>query len=662
MKIRLLSGRLFSRLAEDHLFRRRAGTFLAFLLLLTAGLVLVNPPKRGLVGSYYLNTRWAGSPNLTTRERKIGLGRLKHEYPAMRANYSISWTGAIFIPATGEYRFSTVSGDGSEILIDGRIIVDGDGPRTAEERAGVIDLTRGFHTIRVRYAERSGEGVFYAFWAPPGKARRGLSSALLFTGVPKHGGSPWILPARQALLSALVVFWCVLLTLFILSPGASFSGPGRPEPATRVSPAVLKLAAFFLINGLALNVMLSLFSERTVLDFSRFFLNSPVHAGEDSWRQIANALDYLEAPHDRPLYAEVFFARKNKFQYPPTSLVLFEPLRRLPYSKFVSAANILSWLMVIASTGFLALIFSRALSLYGGGAGRSFPERGLRIALAAGFTLTFYPLVKSYELGQIQTWLYFFFVIAVWAWTGGRKMLAGIFVGAICVIKPQLGLLVVWGGLRKEWRFVAGATATAGSLGLISLGLFGWENHVDYLRALSFMAKHGESYYTNQSVNGLLNRLFFNGTNLHGNPHAFAPYNRWIYLATLASSVVLIGAALIRKRGAFRRAGNADFLAAALTFTIASPIAWEHHYNILLPIFAVALPAVLARWGGRAPAWMLALAFALTANIYVLVNALANTRLNFLQSHLFFGAMILLFLLHLLRRRPAEAEEAEVEG
>jgi hypothetical protein len=175
---------------------------------------------------------------------------------------------------------------------------------------------------------------------------------------------------------------------------------------------------------------------------------------------------------------------------------------------------------------------------------------------------------------------------------------------------------------------------------------------MDYLKALSHMAKHGESYYTNQSVNGLLNRMFFNGTNLHGNPHAFAPFNRWIYLATMATSIALIAAALFRKRGASRRTGDADFLMAALTFTIASPIAWEHHYSILLPIFAVALPVVLARGRGGWGLWALAAAFALTSNIYVAVNVLANTRLNFLQSHLFFGSLALLVILCLVRRAP----------
>ena len=654
MKISALHETLALRFEEDMRFRKRAGLFLALFFAATAVLVLLHPPKRGLVGSYYLNARWAGAPNLTTRERKISLDRLRHEYPAMTANFSILWTGGIFIPASGPYAFATVSSDGSEIRIDGRVVADNGGAHGVEARTGTVDLVRGFHAIDVRYFQRTGAGTFEATWTPPGEARRELSTALLFARTAKTAAALTAYRVRQAVLPVLLVLWCLGLGLYILTPRTSSSSSGRRGVRRTQSPVSLRLFAFLLLIGLALNLLLSLYNERTVLDFARFFLRHPVHAGEDSWRQISNALDYLAAPHDRPLYSEIFFAQKHKFQYPPTSLLLLEPLRRLPYPKLVSAANFLSWLAVIAGAVFSALILARGLARLRDEARPSFAEKGLLFVLAFGFTITFYPLVKSFELGQIQTWLYFFFVLAVWAWTSGKKGFAGIFIGLICVIKPQLGLLAVWGWLRKEGRFATGIIATAGGLGLISLGLFGWANHVDYLRALAYMGKHGESYYTNQSVNGLLNRLLFNGTNLHGNPHAFAPYNRWVYLGTLISSAVLIGAALFWKRGGARRSRTADFLIAALTFTMASPIAWEHHYSVLLPIFAAALPLTLAADRGRRGVFWLGAAFVLSSTLFQVTNALANTRFNFLQSTLFAGALMLLFQLYRLREGSDE--------
>ena len=618
------------------------------LFLLTALVALVNPIHRGLQGSYYLSPKWAGKPNLITRERTIGLGRLRLEYPNRSANISILWEGSLYVPASGRTSFSMTSPPGAELRVDGNVLIAGPATGTETREAG-IELVKGFHPIRIRFSQKSGGDRFELLWAPPGKPLRGLGAAMLFAETPRYEASLAIYRIRSVILPPLLAACVLLLFLFLAGPKSSVPGSaGRPSPGPE-SWAAPKLFAFLLLNGIALNLLLSFFCEKTVLDFSGFFLRTPIHAGEDSWRQMANALDYMESPHERPLYAEVFFAQKHKFQYPPTSLLLLEPLRGLPYPKMVAAANFISWLAVMAGACVLALILMKGWPRPPTEERYSPVGVAATLLLALGFTVTFYPVVKSFEVGQIQTWLYLLFVLALWSWLEGKKTLSGILVGLICLIKPQLGLFALWGLVRGERRFTVGIVGTAGTFGALSVALFGWANHVDYLRALAFMGKHGESYYTNQSVNGLVNRLLFNGTNLHGNPHAFAPYNAWVYAITLASTAVLIAAALFWKRGRGRRACVEDFLIAALTFTMASPIAWEHHYSVLLPIFAAALPAVLAA-GRRWMIWTLAAAFALSANIYPIFNSLANTRLNFLQSHLFFGGLILLVLLYRLRR------------
>jgi alpha-1,2-mannosyltransferase len=635
---------------------RPKAALLTLLFLLTALAALVNPLHRGLRGSYYLSPNWAGGPNLISRERTIGLARLRLEYPNRTANTSILWEGSLYVPASGRYVFSMTSPPDSEVRLDGKVLLTGPAGGIDSREAG-IDLDKGIHPVQIRYSQKSGLDQFELLWAPPGKAPRGLESAMLFSEAPRNGAGFGIYRIRQIILPPLLAACVFVLLLFLAGRKASVPGSVGRYFAGSASWAAPKLFAFLLLNGIALNILLSFFCEKTVLDFSGFFLKTPIHAGEDSWRQIANALDYLSSPHERPLYAEIFFARKNKFQYPPTSLLLIEPLRGLPYPKMVAAANFISWLAVIGGSFVLALVLMKGWARPPTGSRYSAAGVAAALILALGFTLTFYPIVKSFEVGQIQTWLYFLFVLALWSWLSGKKTLSGILVGLICLIKPQLGLFALWGLVRGERRFTAGIVGTAGTLGAVSVALFGWANHVDYLRALAFMGKHGESYYTNQSVNGLVNRLIFNGTNLHGNPHAFAPYNGWVYAITLATTALLIAAALFWRPGRGRRVGIEDFLIAALTFTMASPIAWEHHYSILLPIFAAALPAALRAGRERLTVWILAAAFALCSNIYPMINSLANTRLNFLQSHLFFGGLALLIMLYRLRDEGRNAPQ-----
>ena len=77
----------------------------------------------------------------------------------------------------------------------------------------------------------------------------------------------------------------------------------------------------------------------------------------------------------------------------------------------------------------------------------------------------------------------------------------------------------------------------------------------------------------------------------------------------------------------------------ALSCTMASPIAWEHHYGILLPIFAVLVVAVEPK---PLPLGLLAAAYAL-ASVYIPATMLlAPTPFNFAQSYLLFAALIVL--------------------
>lgn len=213
---------------------------------------------------------------------------------------------------------------------------------------------------------------------------------------------------------------------------------------------------------------------------------------------------------------------------------------------------------------------------------------------------------------------------------------------------------MLWAALRRQWRFVIGWAVVFVPAALVSLWLYGLENHFDYLKVLAYVGSRGEGFYPNQTVNGLLNRLLFNGNNVEWLPHRFAPYDAWVHAGTTATSLAIIGAALFWRRHEHERAGATDLLIAGLSFTMASPVGWEHHYGVMMPMFAVALPMTLAAPTlGRPGLVWLAASYVLASNFYPLTNRLADTPLNFLQSYLFFGALML--LAHLYRLRHAQS-------
>jgi hypothetical protein len=275
--------------------------------------------------------------------------------------------------------------------------------------------------------------------------------------------------------------------------------------------------------------------------------------------------------------------------------------------------------------------------------------------ISAGFTLTFYPVMKACTLGQIQVWLNSIFAVALLAWMLGRKAISGVLIGLICLLKPHFGIFLIWALVRREWPFIIAFGATVGVGLAASVFTFGWANHFDYLRVLSYLGERGEAYYPNQSVNGLLNRLMSVGDPQHYNNlkfeiEKFAPFNRWVYGATVVSSSAILLAAIAWRDRAEDRV--ADFCRMAASLTIASPIAWEHHYGIFLPIYAVMLPMVIH---DRGRIFWLIVSYILVSNFFPITNLLASTYWNLAQSYLFFGAIILLVLLYTQRITPPVA-------
>jgi len=203
--------------------------------------------------------------------------------------------------------------------------------------------------------------------------------------------------------------------------------------------------------------------------------------------------------------------------------------------------------------------------------------------------------------------------------------------------------LFVWGAFRREWRFVASGAIVIGPGLAVSIWRYGLHDHVEYLRVLSYIGRRGETFYANQSINGALNRLLFNGSSLEWQYHEFAPVHSLVYAGTLAAFVIFLAAALKRP---VRGAGTVvDLSIAALATTLAAPLAWEHHYGILLPIYAAVTPFVIAqRPLGRWTAAAMIGSFLVAANYFQFTNHFAGTWLNPLQSYLL-GAALMVWLI-----------------
>lgn len=369
--------------------------------------------------------------------------------------------------------------------------------------------------------------------------------------------------------------------------------------------------------------------------------------GRDSWDPMAQAYLHATSPHrvERPFYWRTAFnpqVLRKGFQYPPTALVVVSALDGVLGARWPDALRWITWAMVPATAVFVWMLYERLRPP----APAVREEQAWAVVAAVLATLTFYPVMRAYANGQMQTWLNALFAAAVWCWAVGRRGTAGALLALSCAVKPQLAVFLLWGAIRGQGRLVAAFAATASVLLGVSVALYGWGPHVEYLGMLRFLGERGEAFFPNHSVNGLMNRWLFNGDILFWKQpwvDHFPPYDARVFAATVVSSVVLLTLALLPPRAGPARAGVVDFCLMGLAATMASPIAWEHHYGVALPIFVAAYRVCAA--ASKRTRVALAVSYVLVANCFWVTKALAGSRLNVLESYLFFGATLLLVVL-----------------
>ncbi|MBM2826976.1 MAG: hypothetical protein HW403_1040 [Dehalococcoidia bacterium] len=123
-------------------------------------------PAMGLIGSYYPNVLWDGKPSFQRIDPAVAF--YFHLLPLPRP-FSVEWRGSIKVAADGMYRFATQSVSSSEVYLDNRLVVNNTANNELAE--GIIDLTKGWHEIKVRYQNRDAYSRVYLYWTPPGGSR-----------------------------------------------------------------------------------------------------------------------------------------------------------------------------------------------------------------------------------------------------------------------------------------------------------------------------------------------------------------------------------------------------------------------------------------------------------------------------------------------------------
>jgi len=116
--------------------------------------------------------------------------------------FAFRFTSLLYVGIPGTYTFFTSSDDGSQLFIDGSLVVDNDGLHGVQERSGSVTLSEGYHPIEVTMFERTGgQSLAVNYQGPDSSGQKeAIGVGRLFLQIPSVENEPPTLddPGDQA--------------------------------------------------------------------------------------------------------------------------------------------------------------------------------------------------------------------------------------------------------------------------------------------------------------------------------------------------------------------------------------------------------------------------------------------------------------------------------
>ena len=141
-------------------------------------------PGTGLLGAYYRNTTWSGTPALEQIDPELAI---RFQILPLPRPYSVEWRGKLVAPTDGFYRFSVQASSDAQIYVDDQQVATNAGAGREIADGPPVQLGAGLHDIRVRFVDSADYSFIQVYWSPPGGQRTLLPSEYL---LPPRGSYP----------------------------------------------------------------------------------------------------------------------------------------------------------------------------------------------------------------------------------------------------------------------------------------------------------------------------------------------------------------------------------------------------------------------------------------------------------------------------------------
>lgn len=148
--------------------------------------VEVNMPASGINYEYFETGPLTALPDFDSLT-PVATGQLDNIDISVRQrddDFAFRFSGKIYIGETGGYSFYTRSDEGSQLFVDGQLIVNNDGLHTSTQVQGGVDLSAGYHDLVVTMFEHDGIEELQVSWRGPSFNKRTLESEVLYLDTP----------------------------------------------------------------------------------------------------------------------------------------------------------------------------------------------------------------------------------------------------------------------------------------------------------------------------------------------------------------------------------------------------------------------------------------------------------------------------------------------
>jgi hypothetical protein len=144
----------------------------------------ITGPVQGLLGIYWNNMNWEGTPLFHQVTPFLLLGWPEEQPIVPNGEFSARYIGSLHVVEPGSYQFRIEADDGARLTLDGVVLGEGLTAGQPNEFNATVDLTAGDHPIDVDYFQQGGGSTLRFFWSLNGAPLTAVPPAALIPGQP----------------------------------------------------------------------------------------------------------------------------------------------------------------------------------------------------------------------------------------------------------------------------------------------------------------------------------------------------------------------------------------------------------------------------------------------------------------------------------------------